>query len=491
MADSLVVHGAVVLTGPVWSPFAADLLVEDGRVVAVEPPGSFDSLDAGRHDAAGRLVLPGLVNAHTHSHTLPARGVARDWTLEVSLLNGGWLAGPRADELAELCALLAATEMIASGGTGAFDLLAQSGGPEPEGLWAAAQGYRRAGLRAVLAPMVADRSVHEAVPQIGECCPAPPPGLTAEEIVARTRAYLAGLDPSTRVTGAVAPTIAAHCSAALVTGLHEVAAEQGLRLHTHLAESKPQAICGAARFGRSITAELAGLGVLDAHATLAHAIWIDDADRALLAEAGATAVTVPGSNLRLGSGVADTRAALDAGITLAIGTDGANSADALDVLDAARLTAVVSRLFERSSWLGVEEVLEAATVGGAAACGWTDVGRVAPGYAADLVFLDLDSRAFRPRNDLANQVLTAARAAEVVDVMVAGDWVLRERRHVGLDLPALLDRFEELTEELHASAERARADAAADAEASAASLSALRRRPWPISRLLRGDDHDG
>src|SRR5699024_10934290 len=106
----------------------------------------------------------------------------------------------------------------------------------------------------------------------------------------------------------------------------------GLRMQVHLAESRPQARAGRERFGHSLTAELARIGVLDERFTGAHAIWLDDEDRALLAQAGAVVVAVPGSNLRLGSGLADTPSAWAAGLQVAVGTDGANSADALDVL---------------------------------------------------------------------------------------------------------------------------------------------------------------
>ncbi|WP_244928069.1 amidohydrolase family protein [Nocardioides sp. W7] len=469
----MILSGGVVLTGPGWVPRLLDVRVVDGVIAEVGPA----LVGSEVVDVSGRLVVPGLVNAHTHSHTLPARGLARSWTLEDSLLNGAWMSAARSEELAELCALLAATEMIASGATGAFDLVAQAGGPDPAGLAAVVRGYSRAGLRAVVAPMVADRTVHSAVPAIGACCGVPDVGLPASSIVARCADFVSAPYDGL-VTPAVAPTILAHCSPPLVAGLLDLASSYGLRVHTHLAESRPQALAGAERFGRSITSELAAVGALSPALTAAHAIWLSSSDRALLGTAGSVVVTVPGSNLRLGSGTADTRALLDAGVTLAIGTDGANSADALDVLDAARLTALVGRsgTSPSSSWLTVEEVLDAATVGGATACGWSSVGRIAPGYAADLALLDLDSRAFLPANDLANQLLTAARAADVTDVLVAGRWVYRDRSFPGFSLAPLYARFRELCAELHAATADARAAAARESALAAPAIAELRAR---------------
>jgi len=486
VADRLVLAGALVLTGPAWELQASDVLIAGPNIEAVDSPGSFSHVDARHEDLSGQLLIPGLVNAHTHSHALVARGAARTWTLEASLLNGGWMAADRSAELAELSAVLSAAEMMASGATAAFDLLAQSSGPDPVGLHAAALGYAQVGLRARLAPMVADRSVHEAVPAIGSCCPAPAPGPSSAAVLDACRRFIEEFPSVPDVAPAMAPTIPSHCSTELMVGLHELAARHDLPLHLHLAESKPQAISGAARFGRSITAELARVGLIDHRLTAAHGIWVDDQDLVLLAEGGATVVTVPGSNLRLGSGVAPTRAILDAGVHLAVGTDGANSADALDMLDAARLTTLLSRLTTTpaAGWLSVAETLDAATVGGTRACGWRDTGRIAPGQRADLAVVDLDGSAFCPPNDIANQLLTAARSADVRSVVVGGVHRYRDRKILGVDLAAVRSRFRELAEEFTTGVAPRRIDAEAQVDASAPRLAALRAQTWPVERLV-------
>lgn len=486
-AASLVIAGGTVLTGPAWVPAPRDVLVRDGTIDAVGLPGDFGSADAACHDARGRLIFPGLINGHAHSHAAIARGVARDWTLEVSLVNGGWMSAARSAELARLGAELAAAELIASGCTGVFDLVAQAGGPSPEGLYAVARGYQRAGLRAVVAPMVSDRTVFEAIPALEGWC-APADGPNADAILATCLDFIerwpAGL---MRVSPALAPTIAAHCTPELITGLHRIAVQRGLRMHTHLAESKPQAIAGAGRFGHSITAELRRLGILDERLTVAHAIWVSDADQVMLGDAGTVAVTVPSSNLRLGSGIADARGLLNAGVRLAVGTDGANSADRLDMLDATRLASLMSHVTARpaAEWLTVREALDAATTGGAAACGWPGSGRIAPGYAADLVFADLRAVGFVPQNDLSNQLITAARAGDITDVMIGGQFVYADRACLGIDRDAVIDRILELTEEFQVMTADARAQAAEAAAFIAADLAAERAKPWPVDRLAR------
>ena len=498
MADRTVLSGGLVVSGPAWVPGHADLLVDGTTIEAVGAPGDFDHVDATRVDLRDRLIVPGLVNAHLHSHNMVARGAARDWTLEASLLHGGWMSATRRLELVELCALLAGAETMASGATGAFDLMAWDGVPEPDALLAAADAYTRVGLRVRLAPMVADRTIHEAVPAVGGCCTpsgatpatvAPtvaPTAAPTAAILAACERFVRDLEPLADMTAGLAPTIPSHCSTELMVGLRRLADRHGLPLHLHLAESKPQAISAADRYGHSITVELDRIGLLDGPLTAAHAIWIDDADIELLARSSAVVVTVPGSNLRLGSGLAPTRALVDAGVVLAVGSDGANSADALDVLDAARLANLVSRTSTTGprGWLTVEQTLDAATEGGAAACGWSDSARIEAGRRADLTVLDLRAAAFCPPNDVANQLLTAARSGDVTDVMSAGRFRLRDGAVVGVDVGRARARFAELAEELLAGVGERRDLAGEQVQAAAGALDDLRQRPWPVTRLL-------
>lgn len=485
--ERLVLHGGIVLTGPSWVPRSADLLVEGDVIAAIDDPGVFDGADARREELTGCLVVPGFVNAHTHSHTLVARGVARRWTLEVSLLNASWMGADRCRELTRLCALLAGAECLASGATGLFDLTAAGAIPDRDTIDSITEAYSTLGIRARIAPMVSDRSVHEAVPVIGACCGAGPAGAPTDAVVAACARLLDHPPGDRRVGLGLAPTIPTHCTTELMTGLRRLADGHGVPIHLHLAESKPQALSGRDRYRRSITAELAAIGMLDGPVTAAHAIWVDETDIGLLADAAASVVTVPGSNLRLGSGVAPVASLLAAGVGVGIGTDGANSADLLDVHDAVRLTNLLPRITtaEPSEWLSVEDTLDAATVGGARACGWSDTGRLVPGAQADLTAFDLSAAGFSPRNDLANQLLTAARAADVRHVMVAGRFRLRDRLVPGVDLAAARSRFCELTEEFLTGVRALRDLASRQAARSEQELGRLRRAPVEPERLLR------
>ena len=156
--------------------------------------------------------------------------------------------------------------------------------------------------------------------------------------------------------------------------------------------------------------------------------------------------------MRLGNGIADRRRALAAGLTVGVGTDGSSSSDNQNMFEAMRLAAFVSRVFDRppEEWIGAAEALRMATEGSAAVLGMADrIGRIAPGYKADLVFLDLDHVNLVPLNNAVNQLVNTEDGMAVRDVMVGGAFVLRDGVLAGLDWPDIAERAREATARLH------------------------------------------
>jgi guanine deaminase len=168
----LLLTGARVLAPDALSAPFADLLVEAGRIAAVLQPGTAVE-DAPRHDASGRLVIPGLVNGHTHGHGGLAKGSGDKWDLALLLAHGPWISGGRGLQDKWLSTALTAVEMLKKGCTAAFDLPAELPAPTVEGLDAMAEAYAAVGLRAVLAPMVADLTFFQATPGLVEALPEP------------------------------------------------------------------------------------------------------------------------------------------------------------------------------------------------------------------------------------------------------------------------------------------------------------------------------
>jgi guanine deaminase len=247
-------------------------------------------------------------------------------------------------------------------------------------------------------------------------------------------------------------------------GCRDLATEFGLPIQTHLAESAVQRAGALQQYGMTLTAHLDRLGLLGPRFSGAHAIWIDDSEIEMIARHGGALAHNPGSNLRLGNGIADMRRAIAGGVTVGVGTDGSSSSDNQNMFEATRFAAYVSRVFDRApeDWIGAGEALRMATEGGAAVLGMSNlIGRIAPNFKADLVFLDLDHINLVPLNNAVNQLVNTEDGAAVRDVMIGGRFVLRDGMLFGLDWPAV--------------AARARTAAARLAEANAGAREAAER----------------
>src|SRR5215831_17993900 len=207
---------------------------------------------------------------------------------------------------------------------------------------------------------------------------------------------------------------------------------------------------GVAREGRG-SARCSKLGLIAPNFTAAHAIWIDDDDMARLADAGASVAHNPGSNMKLGSGLAAARKMRDRGTTLGIGTDGCVSSDNQNVFEAMRMAAFVSRVQgpDPHQWLTAEEAFEAATKGGARALGMENlIGQLAPGFKADLVFLDLTSINYVPLNEPLYHVVFVEDGTGVDRVMVGGRMFVEGGKVLGVDMVKLRDEANAATKHL-------------------------------------------
>ena len=227
-----------------------------------------------------------------------------------------------------------------------------------------------------------------------------------------------------------------HCSDEFLVACRDLAREFGTGIQTHLAESKTQAVVGRRKYGKTLTAHLGDLGLLGPAFSAAHAIWLDRDDIRRLADAGATVSHNPLSNLRLGSGVARVRTMLEAGVTVGIGTDSAASSDTQNMFEATRLAAYLSHVStpDYRKWLTSEEALTMATTGSATVLGMQDrIGRLAPGYQADIVFLDLANIGYVPLNDVLLQLVNGESGAAVASVMIGGRLVLDGGRVLTVD----------------------------------------------------------
>src|SRR5580658_3301037 len=171
MADTRIVTGGLVLVAGEAAARAADLVLRDDCIEAIVAPGTFTGETAERIDASGRLIIPGLINAHTHGHGGLGKGIGDRWSLELLLNAGTWINAGRNDEDRYLSTLLSAVEMIRKGCTACYDLSAMLPAPSVEALHDVARAYADIGMRAVIAPMIADRTFYQAIPGLLDALP--------------------------------------------------------------------------------------------------------------------------------------------------------------------------------------------------------------------------------------------------------------------------------------------------------------------------------
>lgn len=451
----LVLCGGRLLDSELQRLRDVDIVISGNAIVDLVERGG-GPVEAQRIDVSNRIMHPGLVNAHTHSHGVLGRAMEDQMTLELLIVAGPWIYGGLSLDDIALCAELNSVEMILKGCTTCYDLYLELPLPSLDGMQALASGYARSGMKAIVAPMVMDTLIHQAIPGLAECLPEglardlarpTPPGSL---LISRLKAiYSQWRHPS--LSPAVAPSIPLHCTTQFFLDAIHLADEFGLRVHSHIAESKVQAVASLHRFGKSIVSHLSDIGALTPRFTAAHGVWLSTDDMELLANGGSHIAHNPGANMRLGSGVADVRKMLDLSINVGIGTDGSNCSDNQNMYEAMRLASLVSKSQSPHTrdWISTREVLTAATSGSAALLGMQDqIGRIEFGYRADIVFLDASHPNWIPVNNPVNQLVHVEDGNSVTDVMIDGRFVVRDRQPLGIDLANLARRVQNARERL-------------------------------------------
>jgi guanine deaminase len=491
---AIVIRGGRVLTGTPPTLSRHDVVVEGDRITAVGPMAAAPA-GAREIEAGGHIVLPGLANAHTHASSHLVRGRAGNWTLEDLLTHTAANYAFRTPDDDYLSAAVGAIEMVKTGCTAAYDLYMALPAVTDEGFEAVVRAYDDVGLRVVLAPAVADIVFHETVPglldslpadlrsAVAAIQPAPTKGLLdlTERFIRRWHGSGTG-----RVRIAASPTIPNQATDEFLDGCARLAQEYGVGVHTHLAESKVQVIESRRRHGRTIVERLAAHGLLGPGFVGAHAVWLTDDDIGRLADAGAAVAHNPGSNLRLGCGIAPVREMLDRGVAVGLGTDGSVCADNQNLFEALRIASVVSTIrfpHETSRWLDARTAWDLATAGSARVLGLAgDLGAIVPGKKADLVLLRGDSVFLQPLADPVTALVYAETGAGIDTVLVDGRVVLERGHVVGVDEDRIYARAQAAADRQRQQSAQAWAVAQQIAPYVATACRAAVATPLPINR---------
>ncbi|MEP2920683.1 MAG: amidohydrolase family protein [Sulfitobacter sp.] len=430
------------------------ILIRDGVIAALLAQGEAGPEAAEHIDVSDRLILPGLVNGHTHSHGALGRGgVAGDLTLESFLSGCAWLNGSRRTDDLRLAAELSAVELIRKGCTACFDLFIELPAPTVAGTHAVAEAYHDVGLRAVVAPMIADQTIYQALPGLLDSFQPPLRDLVAamrmpdwQDIMATCAEAFAGWPvPTQRVRPGLGPTIPLHCTDGFLRACGVMAKHEGLPLQTHLAETRTQQVMAGRKYGTSLTAHLDQLGVLGPQFSGAHGVWLSQGEADTLASHEACICHNPMSNLRLGSGIAPVRMLMDSGVGMGVGTDASNTSDGQNMFEAMRLSATLSRAMTPQSedWVSTRDAFSMATTGSARIMGLNKVGKISTGWAADLLFLDAGYCHYTPLRNPLEQVVFSENGAALCEVMIDGEYVFANDRVLTIDEAALAARAHE------------------------------------------------
>jgi cytosine/adenosine deaminase-related metal-dependent hydrolase len=390
----------------------ADVLVEGSRIKKVGTVRPSDRPTV--IDCSGLVILPGLVQAHIHLCQTLFRGLADDLSLEAWLAERIWpLEAAHTKASVYASAMLGAAELLLGGTTAILDMetVRHTG--------AAFEALETIGIRATAGKCLMDSQNNPA--SLRE---ATDTALTeSADLCSKWHGAAAG-----RLRYCFAPRFAPSCTGPLLRAVSDLAEKSGATIHTHAAETPVELDTVRRETGHDEIAYLDSVGISGPRAALAHCVWVDKDDIAVLARQRTNIVHCPSSNLKLGSGVAPIPEMLAAGCRVGIGADGAPCNNRLDAFTEMRLAALIQKPRLGPDALPAAQALELATLGGARALGLeTEIGSIEGGKCADVIVLDLDGLHAQPEDaDLISRIVYSARASDVRHVIVDGRVVVRD-----------------------------------------------------------------
>jgi len=418
---SLLIRGGTILTmNDRFDVVDGDVSIRDGRIAAIGDglPGAHDRVI----DARGGYVLPGLIQTHVHLCQTLFRGFADDLPLMDWLRTRVWPmeAAHRPDTL-RAAARLATTELLSSGTT---TVLTMETVHDTDVVF---ETVAASGMRATIGKCMMDSDAQV-------------PKRLQEKTFASIEESLAILKrwdgaEGGRMRAAFAPRFAVSCSRELLEAVAGLSAERHALVHTHASESRDEiAIVRKISGGLSNLEYLASLHLASPQLCAAHCVWVDDRDQQILADHDVKVMHCPGSNLKLGSGVAPVPEMRARGITVSLGADGAACNNRLDMFEEMRLAAILQAMRKHPGVLPARDVLWMATRAGARTLALEDeIGSLEAGKKADVIIVDRDRPHLAPGPDPYSTLVYAARGSDVRTTVVDGELLVDEFAPVRVD----------------------------------------------------------
>ena len=425
-----------------------DILIAGGTLLTMSPPGEIiqdpiigisggkiDFIDRGTllpgsHggareviDATGCIVMPGLVNVHTHLAMSCFRGLADDLPLMIWLNQHIFPAEARFIDRKSVYAgaMLAMCEMILTGTTTFCDAYFFEG--------EVGRAAIATGMRGIIAQGFIDFPTPDLPGHFEKAS-------VAERFVERWR----------HASPLITPSLVCHspytCSPETLKTIKGVARQTGVSFQIHLAETREEVRMIQERYGRKPAQHLKDLDLLDENTIAAHCIWLEEDELDLLAARNVKVAHDPESNMKLGAGVAPIPEMLLRGIEVGLGTDGCASNNDMDLFSEMGMAAKLHKAFTGDpTVMKAEQVVEMATIGGARVLGMADrIGSIVCGKQADIIILDMRKPHLTPLYRPFSHLVYSARGADVVTSIIGGRIVMRDRRLLQIDLLEVMDR---------------------------------------------------
>jgi 5-methylthioadenosine/S-adenosylhomocysteine deaminase len=421
VTDSLLIrNGLIVTMNDRFDIVDGDVSIQDGRIAAI------GSNLPGRHaktiDARGGFILPGLIQTHVHLCQTLFRGYADDRPLMDWLRQRVWpMEAAHTAATLRAAARLATTELLMTGTTAVLTM------ETVHDTDAVVEAVAASGLRATIGKCMMDAS-REAPTRLQE-----PTRTSIDESLALRKRWHGSANG--RIHTAFAPRFAVSCSRELLEAVASLSGDEHALVHTHASESREEiAIVRELSGGMNNLEYLADVHLASPRLCVAHCVWTDDSEQTLLAKHDVKVMHCPGSNLKLGSGIAPVVEMRKKGVTVSLGADGAACNNRLDMFEEMRLAAVLQAVRHQPGVLPARDVLWMATRAGALTLGLErEVGSIEVGKRADVIVVDRERTHQTPGPDPYSTLVYAARGTDVMTTVVDGELLVENGRPVRVD----------------------------------------------------------
>lgn len=434
----------------------ADMLIEGGIIKEIGDIFIGQDIDK-VIDATDKVIIPGLVNAHSHSYTGLLKGSVNNVPLDIYML--GAIAGGsfRSNEEIYLSTVIDTLQMLKSGTTSVIDHFSERPRVSMDGIDSAVKAFVDSGMRATIAPMFADKSYFETVPM--------EEGEFPQELIAKSNdkpqtpeEYIEVCDEAInkyhnykdRIRITIGTDGPQRCSDRLLRLTADIENKYKVGWHSHILEAKTQAVMGHRLHGKGLVEKLDDLGLINERTGLVHFVWASDKEAQIVIDRKANLIHCPSSNLFLGSGLPNISRYLKEGMNIAIGSDGGNCGN-LNMFEKIRLASLIHRINNQDydDWITAERALKMALEGGSRAMLLEDkIGSLGEGKKADFLILNTRNATLEPINDLLKQLVYYENGSSIESVYVEGIEVIHNGKSTLIDEDEIISRAKIATERI-------------------------------------------